>query len=538
MGILFIVICDYCMNRKKKILIVGSGPLPNDQEGIREAAGLRTQQFIDPLRQRGHDVSLFCIHNKEPLQKEECIGEMNIWRSCRTDKTLFRQVRHVMSNLKPDVTIGVNTFPSFVISQMSDGNIPFWADLNGWIMAEAHARSWSEETDVHFANAWRQEKAILLAADCVSCVSEAQKFCTIGELASIGQFRHDNFLEKRVIALQNCTKWFDIDRDKTETDVEAKERQKEDNVDMSKAVKPLSKIKEREEIMFTKKQETMARQEQDNVENKKNKTSLNKQKTSDSDIFDKTKTSSVTQNMFRKKSIPEDAFVVAWIGGYNNWVDEKLLFEGVENAMKEIKNLYFVSTGGAIAKVADDTFGRFRQMIDMSNYKHRFIFLGWIETENMKKVYAESDVGINIDFECIETESGARNRINEMMKFGLPVITTNGSEIGKAVGMYDAGISVPYEKGSQNITNAIIEMANMSKEERMQKGKNGQYYTFEKFPESIVMQPVLEFVENPWFSNKKTIPLEGIILMIQNIWWYAKKHGLKTLWAKILQKMS
>ncbi len=524
------------MTPSKRVLIIGSGPLPNDLEGIREAAGLRTEQFVSAVQTAGHEVSLFCIHNNQPYIKEETKNSMPIWRICRTDNTLLRQLRQFMSKVDPEVIIGVNTFPSYVASQVC-GEIPFWADLNGWIMAEAQARSWSEKSNVHFANAWRQEKTILERANGISTVSDAQKFCVIGEFASIGQLRQENFLESRVFSIPNSTKWFDIDKTKEETSVEVDEEKGRGDFDKSEthveAGVEATSSTQRKENMFINQGETTQRQHVEVL----SKNPANKEKNRDTDNFDNSEKEDKVQNMFRGKTVPNDAFVVAWIGGYNNWVDEQALFEGIEKAMSTMSNLYFVSTGGAIPKVANDTFGRFRQRIDMSKFKNRFIFLGWIASEDMKKIYAESDVGINIDFKCIETESGARNRINEMMKFGLPVVSTNGSEIGKAVGEYGAGISIGYKNTSEDLANAIDTMAKMSKEERKKMGKNGQKVIFEIFAEAVVMKPVVKFIENPNISKYPSLAQEGIRMLAQNAWWYAKKNGWKTLWNKIVQRV-
>ena len=115
--------------------------------------------------------------------------------------------------------------------------------------------------------------------------------------------------------------------------------------------------------------------------------------------------------------------------------------------MSTCPNLYFVSTGGAIKDVSNKAFSDFLDKIDTSKNKGKYIFLGWINTEDMHKIYQESDIGINVDFLCTETETGARNRLNEMIKFQLPIITTGGSEIAETIGKYKAGECVP----NQNI---------------------------------------------------------------------------------------
>ncbi len=468
---------------KQKILIIGSGPLPNDKEGIREAAGLRTHQFFQPIKKAGHNGVLFCIHNNSKIpddeknrENRENGGNWDIIRGHRHDKNLKKKIIKIIQTLKPDVIVGVNTFPSFIASEICPKNIPFWADLNGWIMAEAQARGFAEKTNVHFANAWRQEMSILSTADKISTVSSPQKFATIGELVSLGYIQIENFHEEKVFAFPNCTEFFEID-----------------NFDKN-----------------TKKVSTLS--------------------------GESVETQGCSQKLFRGSKVPENAFVISWVGGYNNWVDEKTLFEAVDNAMSKVSTLYFVSTGGAITNVADDTFGRFKQYIASSQHKERYIFLGWIETSDMKKIYEESDAGINADFLCIETETGARNRINEMLKFGLPVITTGGSEIAEEIGDYGAGICVENEN-SEELTDAIIKMSLLSTEERAKISQSGQEMSTLVYSSEKVLQPLLSFISSPEKTILTPLKQTSLFSFLKNAMWYAKKNGMKTFFNKVLQRL-
>lgn len=441
----------------KKIFLIGAAPLPNEKEGIREAAGLRTEQFLSPLKKAGNEISCVLITNKPPKKKEEVINGIKSIRIYRADKNLFSEIKKYLKGFSPDIVFGINTFPAFVAAKCTPKNIPFWADLNGWIMSEVQVRSYFLENNNFFGNALMQEKTILQKADKISTVSTPQKFACMGELATIGRMRgentHWNFLE----AIPNATKFFDIDK-----------------VDTS------------------------------------------------------------GESLFRGKKVKNDDFVVSFIGGYNNWVDEKTLFEGVEKAMKKDKKIQFVSTGGAIKSVSNITFSNFLERIEKSEYKNRFHFLGWIETEDMAKVYHESDAGINIDFLCAETETGARNRINEMMKFSLPVITTLGSEIADDVNKYSCGIAV--ESGnSQAVCDAILELKNNS-ELKKQMGENGAKTCENIFNEDVLLKPVLEYVENLKKAPDWNLPpikpslLTGIIS-------YTKEHGIKRSFQKIWQRI-
>ena len=129
--------------------------------------------------------------------------------------------------------------------------------------------------------------------------------------------------------------------------------------------------------------------------------------------------------------VPSDAFVLLWVGGYNTWTDIDLLFDALDHTMARLPDLHFVSTGGALKGHDEVTFERFRKRIAASSFASRVHFAGWVPTAQVPSYYAESDLGCNVDRASYETTFGARNRINDMLKAGLPILTTLGTEISR-----------------------------------------------------------------------------------------------------------
>jgi glycosyltransferase involved in cell wall biosynthesis len=150
-----------------------------------------------------------------------------------------------------------------------------------------------------------------------------------------------------------------------------------------------------------------------------------------------------SKNVLRGKLVQKDDFVILWSGGYNTWTDVDTLFSGLIKAMRKNSRIKFVSTGGAIDSHDEISFTRFRDNIRRSEFASNFIFLGWIPTEDVANYYFESDVGINIDRFSCEAMLGARNRITEMWKAGLPILTTEISEISRRVGEREVGLTFP-----------------------------------------------------------------------------------------------
>ena len=186
--------------------------------------------------------------------------------------------------------------------------------------------------------------------------------------------------------------------------------------------------------------------------------------------------------------VPESAVVAAWIGGYNTWVDEETLFEGLEAAMRKNDKLYFVSTGGSVKGLDKGTFGRFKEMISES----------------------------------------------EMMKFGLPVVTTRGSEIADEVSRVGAGIAV--ESGnSEALAGAILKICET---DLSKMGENGKRYIKEECNYKKVMRPLTEWLKNPSKSpdadDKSRFRRAG---KLKTFWKYLRENGLKKTFVKILQRI-
>ncbi len=243
-----------------------------------------------------------------------------------------------------------------------------------------------------------------------------------------------------------------------------------------------------------------------------------------------------TKWILRNQKVADDDFVIFWSGGYNTWTDVDTLFDGLIKAMEQNKKIKFVSTGGAIERHDDITFSRFKEKVQKSKFKEHFIFLGWIPTEDVGNCYLESDVGINIDRYSYEAVLGARNRINEMIKAGLPVITTKISEISHVIEDNEFGLTFPIG-GSDELTEVILSLAEDPVLLKRFKD-NLERYPLEDFSYKKIMQPLKLWVRNP-----KQAPDFGKIDKRSNIYFlqrtrYLLKEAFFILKRKGLKELS
>ncbi len=513
----------------KRILLIGNSPLPNENTKIRPAAGLRTWQFLKALEKR-------CVLRLVTIAMPECYGEgsshkqqsvtharggqggdnltmvgvANVASATTTaisknDPDLQKKLQTLHDEFQPEAIISVNTYPSCIACGLKS-HAPLWCDLNGWIMAEAQAQAYKMDSNDYLSHYFGMESAVLRRADKFSAVSRAQSFALLGELASFGRLNKESFGYKFVEHVPNGIEWFEGEEESVPGQRNGNEMTRGNSV-------PGNGI------------------------------SSHKQQSVTGDNFDWINDAG--------NHIPKDSFVLLWIGGYNTWVDEITLFKAVNDAMAKCEKLYFVSTGGEIAGLDNKTFAKFKKMIEESPHKNRFIFLGWVDTAQIPSLYKRAQAGINVDRRCVETLTGARNRINEMMKFGLPVVTTLGSEIAGEVEKVGAGLAT--KSGDHlALTQAIIEFHEEWRggggRETMgfkQYGKNGQEYirTFCNYETTV--KPLLEWLENPRPAPDRNVKVKlggaggllGGLPSLKTMWTYLKQNGFKKSFEKFLQKV-
>ncbi|MBN1900831.1 glycosyltransferase [Candidatus Sumerlaeota bacterium] len=199
--------------------------------------------------------------------------------------------------------------------------------------------------------------------------------------------------------------------------------------------------------------------------------------------------------VFRGKSVPEDAFCLLWNGGFNTWVDEGALFEGVCLAMKESEKIHFIITGGEIRGHDEKTFERFKERVKNSPFSSRFHFFGWVPLKRLPNFYNESDAAINIDRFTYEAMLGVRNRLFSWMNYNLPVITTTLSENTKNLAL--KGIAVGFSPGNaRELAEGVLTIMRNPVEAR-EMAQKARKYLLEECDYQKILAPLLEWLEHP-----------------------------------------
>lgn len=188
-----------------RFLVLATGPLVDDPSA-RFVSGqcLRTLHFVLPMLRAGHAVDLALLPI-EPGPGDRAPAARRKVSVAGWDKPLavvefhtqdpaliLPRVRHLLDARPYDGVVGVNAWPAATLADAGP-NAPFWADLNGWTMAEGAARAAVVGHDRDHEHFWRLEAEALLAADRFSTVSTRQADALYGELALLGRLGRKTF---------------------------------------------------------------------------------------------------------------------------------------------------------------------------------------------------------------------------------------------------------------------------------------------------------------------------------------------------------
>jgi len=192
----------------KRVAIIGNSPLPIENVKKNYAAGIRTWNFATAAKNNNCEVMIIGYRIPKSYQNiEEEIKFMEIEgiNYYSVEGTKFEDKNWMLdkiNNFNPDCIVGVNTFPASFVAELNL-NIPFWADLNGSVMAEAQSKAHMYDDDKYVHHFFKMESKVLSRADIFSTVSESQGFSLIGELGIWGRLNKNTMGYRMVRVIPN-----------------------------------------------------------------------------------------------------------------------------------------------------------------------------------------------------------------------------------------------------------------------------------------------------------------------------------------------
>jgi len=195
--------------KQHNVLIIGHSPLPFENTQKTFAPGIRTWHFSKSAKEANCNVLVIgaripkAYGEKLPdiLKKEiEGITYYSVEPFIFENKQWLEEK---IRDFDPTCIVGVNSYPSSIVSGL-EISVPFWADLNGGVMAEAQAKAYVYNDNTYLAHFFKIESKILGKADVFSVVSESQGFSLIGELGIWGRLNKETMGYRFVRVMPNA----------------------------------------------------------------------------------------------------------------------------------------------------------------------------------------------------------------------------------------------------------------------------------------------------------------------------------------------
>jgi len=190
-----------------RILLAGAGPMMDGGACRVTAHAARTWHFITALRRAGHELAVYTISQtissldpvKGMVERRAKNGVAYENLDMRAGNMLAYMAERCAA-IRPDCVVGVSTEPAAWACRMRP-TVPVWADLHGWVMAEAQLKAACDGNDDILSYFWQHERAVLRRADRISTISNAQRFALLGELATIGRLNRHNVEYELVVTI-------------------------------------------------------------------------------------------------------------------------------------------------------------------------------------------------------------------------------------------------------------------------------------------------------------------------------------------------
>ena len=176
------------------ILLAGAGPVPRSDTTQTCSYNLRTVRFAHWLAAKEIPYRLVAIDifNDPADSRETCchslVGNYALLPRNSQGKQKLSEIIHAV---RPKAILAVSYEVAAMVCEI-DHPYPVWADMPGWIMAEAQLKATASQDDSFIDQFSKREKAVLRRADKISVVSHNQRHATLGELALLGRLNRRN----------------------------------------------------------------------------------------------------------------------------------------------------------------------------------------------------------------------------------------------------------------------------------------------------------------------------------------------------------
>jgi len=166
------------------------------------AASYRMEQFITPLLQDGHSITVCGTNYYDPIKEVKVSkrgGLIHYQMDFGRDRFL-KETQSIHDEFKPDCIIGVQRVGALAAAGLKS-HVPIWIDLFGSPMCEAQAKSYVYNDDRWIHEFWHEDQTYLLRGDIFSTCGSSQEHFLTGQLSLLGRLSKSTLGYKFVYAV-------------------------------------------------------------------------------------------------------------------------------------------------------------------------------------------------------------------------------------------------------------------------------------------------------------------------------------------------
>lgn len=190
-----------------------------------------------------------------------------------------------------------------------------------------------------------------------------------------------------------------------------------------------------------------------------------------------------------------DTFTVMWCGSFNTWMDVSTLADGLRLAAEKEPRLRLLVVGGKIHGYNEKPYNQFVEAISTGGISDRVELLEWQSLAKTQELYARCNCGLSIDRYTYEAVLGSRTRIIQFLAAGVPVISTDVTELTNE--LVGEGFVLPFElNNAQDLARALTDAAEIPDAMR-RLGRQGRAYVREHFEGETLGKPLADWVVAP-----------------------------------------
>ena len=223
--------------------------------------------------------------------------------------------------------------------------------------------------------------------------------------------------------------------------------------------------------------------------------------------------------LLKGKIIPDKQNIILWPSGIYRWYDAITAINAMKLVSERRSDISMVFQGAINPVVPESSqkgYNEAEKKAEELQLLNKFVFFAhWLPYETRASMYFEAEFAVITFYKNLETELSFRARTLDCLWGGLPVLCTEGDEIGSYIKKYGAGDTV--EAGNEKeLAEKIIDLL-CDGEKLKSMSSNINKLVEERLNWTVAIGPLHEFCTHPNSAkDNKDMFVKGVVTHIIN----------------------